>query len=154
MFTLHLITIGSLKTSYLVEGCADYLKRLERVCKFSVLELPASKQREAVKQQQEECERILVALNSVQGAIWVLDERGTVQTSVECSTALESLKDKGESLTIVLGGAYGLSDSIRARADRLIALSAMTFPHELCRLVLLEQLYRAFEIQRGSGYHH
>ena len=90
----------------------------------------------------------------MKGSIWTLDEVGKEMTSQEFADQLSSLKDSGESVIFVLGGAFGLDNRIRDRADHIIALSKMTLQHELCRIVFLEQLYRAMQIQQGSGYHH
>jgi 23S rRNA (pseudouridine1915-N3)-methyltransferase len=119
-----------------------------------VVEIPASKKKEEAQQREEESDRILEALKKSEGKIWVLDEKGSEFTSVDFSKKIGECRDRGESITFVIGGAYGLSDAVRKRADKIIALSAMTFPHELCRLVFLEQLYRAISILAGSGYHH
>lgn len=98
--------------------------------------------------------RILKSLEKHRGEVWVLDERGKGMSSLEFSQSLGRARDAGDPLTFVLGGAYGLTDAVRDRADRLLRLSEMTFPHELCRLVFLEQFYRANEILKGGGYHH
>ena len=117
-------------------------------------EIPASKQSDPTKQKEEECERILKRLESTTGQVWALDERGKQMDSQEMSQKIEKLKDAGQPMIIILGGAYGLTDAIRQQADCVLTLSKMTFPHELCRLLFLEQLYRAHEITRGTGYHH
>ena len=75
-------------------------------------------------------------------------------TSEFFSQALEQMEDRGESVVFVLGGAYGLGDLVRQKADKILRLSDMVLPHELCRVVLLEQIYRAGQIQKGTGYHH
>jgi 23S rRNA (pseudouridine1915-N3)-methyltransferase len=145
-----LLAVGSVKTPWAKEGCAQYLDRLS----IEVLEVPASKQKDPVKQSSEESASIAKRLEKLHGKVWVLDERGEAMTSEEFSEALESLSDFGESVIFVLGGAYGLSEEIRSKADRLIRLSDMVFPHELCAVVLLEQIYRAGQISKGTGYHH
>jgi 23S rRNA (pseudouridine1915-N3)-methyltransferase len=119
-----------------------------------LIELPASKQRDTEKQAAEESARILKKLTDDAGEVWVLDERGSQVSSRDFAAALASLHDSGTSVAFVIGGAYGLDDSVRKRANRILSLSAMTLPHELARLLFLEQLYRAQEIQKGSGYHH
>lgn len=154
MQPITLLTIGSLKTSWIKEGCADYQARIERSCQFEVNEIPASKQKDEVKQREEESVAILTRLEKCRGLVWVLDETGKQFTSQQFADEIEKLSDLGTSITFVLGGAYGHTDEVRHRADRVFALSKMTFPHELCRFVFLEQLYRAQEIRRGSGYHH
>jgi|SRR3989344_1547620 len=154
MSRIQLICIGSLKTSWIREGCSYFFERLKRDCNLEIIELPASKVRDSERQIKEESQRILDALKKREGAVWVLEKSGKQMSSEEFSRALSGFGDRGQSLTIVLGGAYGLSDGVRQQADCLFSLSLMTFPHELCRLIFLEQLYRAIQIGKGSGYHH
>ena len=132
-----LVAIGTLKTPWAKEACNQYLGRLS----IDLIELPASKQKDPSKQSQEESESILKRLSKMQGQVWVLDETGNVV-------------DRGDQVIFVIGGAYGLTDAVRSRADRIIRLSDMTMAHELCRAVFLEQLYRAEQILKGTGYHH
>ncbi len=146
-----LLCVGKLKASWVAEGCAEYLGRLRL---FEVREVPASKERDPARQKEEEGERLLAVAEKLRGELWVLDETGKSFTSRTFSQFLDKAADAGRPLTFVLGGAYGLSDAVKAAARGSIRLSDMTFPHELCRLVFLEQFYRAQEIRRGSGYHH
>lgn len=145
-----LLVVGSLKTSWAKTGCQQYIDRL----RIDLVEVPASKQKDSAKQAEEESLALLGRLEKLRGAVWVLDERGEQMTSEVFANALSSLGDRGEPVVFVLGGAYGLSNAVRDRADRVFALSAMTLPHELCRIVALEQIYRAVQIEQGSGYHH
>ena len=154
MRQIHLIAIGSLKASWARDACKDYGDRIQKAAKFTVTELPASKQKDAQKQQEEECERILQALEKVEGIIFVLDERGQAYSSEALSKELQGYADHGTPVTFVIGGAYGLNDQVRSRADRLLRLSDMVLPHELCRIFFLEQLYRSQQIEKGTGYHH
>lgn len=147
---ITLFTVGSVKTPWITEGCTQYLDRMS----IDVVEVPASKQRDPQKQVQEESTFLLKRLEKVDGEIWVLDETGEGFTSQGFAEVLGQKSDHGICIAFVLGGAYGLHDAIRAKAHRCIRLSDMTFPHELCRLFFLEQLYRANQIQKGSGYHH
>ncbi len=143
--------MGKLKTSWIAEGCGEYLGRLRGV---DVREVPASKERDPLRQKDEEGERLLAAAGKIRGEIWTLDETGKSFASRTFSEFLGKAADRGTQIAFVLGGAYGLSDAVKSAARGSIRLSDMTFPHELCRLVALEQLYRAQEIRRGSGYHH
>lgn len=157
IFTMHRITllcIGSLKTRFLVDGCSHYMERLDHAFDIEVVELPASKEKDSVKQSADESQRLLVTLKKHEGDVWVLDERGKAMISRKFAEALGRARDDGRPVIFVLGGAYGLTDEVRTVAQHVLRLSDMTFPHELCRLVFLEQLYRASEITKGSGYHH
>jgi len=151
---ISLLAIGSLKESWIRTGCGFYLSRLQRAFDVSVQELPASKEKLPEKQRDEELERVFRVLEQCGGEVWLLDEQGDVLTSQQFSAEISKRKDRGAPLTFVVGGAYGFTDAVRHRADHMLSLSAMTLPHELCRLLFFEQLYRASEIMKGSGYHH
>jgi 23S rRNA (pseudouridine1915-N3)-methyltransferase len=154
MHKLTLLTIGSLREPWAKDAAKLYADRLKRAFDFSVLELPASHQPNASGQQVEESQRLLISAEKMKGELWVLDERGTQMTSEEFAKQIGDRRDRGEPVTFILGGSYGLTDHVRGATKKVISLSAMTLPHELCRVVFLEQLYRASEILKGSGYHH
>lgn len=154
MQKITLLCIGSLKTRWIVEGCTHFTERLNHDFDIDVVELSASKEKDPMKQAAEESERLLAALAKKEGDIWVLDERGKAMTSAKFAEALGRARDTGRPVIFVLGGAYGLTEEVRRHAQVMLRLSDMTFPHELCRLIFLEQLYRASEIGKGSGYHH
>jgi 23S rRNA (pseudouridine1915-N3)-methyltransferase len=154
MQRITVITVGTIKTSWLQSGCSEYSQRLQRVVDLNIIEISPSKQKDPAKQQEEESQALLHRLQKIDGKVWILDETGDEMLSEQFAKEFGALADIGHSIVFILGGAYGLSDAIKKKADQLFALSQMTFPHELCRLVLLEQLYRASEIRRGSGYHH
>ena len=154
MQKISLLCIGSLKTRFLAEGCVHYVERLRHAFDVDVIEVPASKEKDPMKQAAEESERLLMTLSKKEGDIWVLDERGKAMTSPKFAEQLGRVRDAGRTLIFVLGGAYGLTDEVRKCTHHVLRLSDMTLPHELCRLVFLEQLYRGGEILKGSGYHH
>ncbi|MBP9773672.1 MAG: 23S rRNA (pseudouridine(1915)-N(3))-methyltransferase RlmH [Candidatus Peribacteraceae bacterium] len=147
MHRITLVVVGKIKTDWISDGCAEFIKRLDPLCDFEIITLKAGTP-------QEEHERILQWMEKKNEPCILLDERGKQRTSQEFSQWIGSFRDRGESMNFILGGAYGFSDAIRSQASHKIALSSMTFPHELCQLVFLEQLYRAHMIARGSGYHH
>ena len=124
-----------------------FQERLGHQCKFGHVVLSAGSP-------EEEHERIIKAITKTSGTVVLLDERGTQRTSAQFAAWIGKHRDRGEALTFVLGGAYGFSDAIRSSVKEKMALSSMTFPHELCQLMFLEQLYRAMSILAGSGYHH
>lgn len=154
MQSITILAVGSLKMPWAAAGASEYVSRLEKDAKFTVEEVPASKQKDPVKQAEEECQSLLKRLEKADGEVWVLDERGKAVSSPQLAADLEALSDEGRSLTVVLGGAYGLTEEVRNRANRVVKLSDMVLPHELCRVVLLEQMYRAIQIRKGTGYHH
>ena len=108
---------------------------------------------EGSRARQEESERILKQIKSDHFVI-LLDERGNNLSSPELSALLEEQFTHSQSVIIIIGGAFGVSSELRERADIVWSLSKLVFPHQLVRLVLTEQLYRAQEIAKGSGYHH
>lgn len=147
MHRITLLSVGKVKTPWTAEGCAVYAERIGHFCDFSERVLSSGSARE-------EHARILEALEKTKGIIVILDERGKELTSRGLAQWIGKQRDTGEPVTFVLGGAYGFSDAIRAKATLVLRLSAMTLPHELCKVLFLEQLYRAHSILAGSGYHH
>lgn len=147
MHRITLLTVGKIKTSWIKDGCDVFIKRLSHSCDFSERILGAGNEKE-------ERQKILDVLVKTDGIIVALDEKGKELSSTEFASWVGKQRDNGQSVLFVLGGAYGLDDRIRAKATLVLSLSRMTLPHELCKLVFLEQLYRAHEIMKGSGYHH
>ncbi|MFH1444845.1 MAG: 23S rRNA (pseudouridine(1915)-N(3))-methyltransferase RlmH [Candidatus Peregrinibacteria bacterium] len=154
MQKITLLCVGSLKTPWVREGIATYRDRLSRGASFELLELAASKRKDSEGQVREESDAVLKILSRREGIVWLLDERGEEWTSGELAQELGKLRDLGTPLTLIIGGAYGVSNVVRDRSDCLVSLSRLTLAHEFVRILVLEQLYRASEIQRGSGYHH
>ena len=130
---LRVVALGGRLPGWAEEACAEYAKRMPRGY---------------------EVERITAKNVARKGNLVALDERGKDMTSVEFAAELQKLQDRGEPVTFILGGSYGLTDNVRAAAKKVVRLSSMVLPHELCRVVFLEQLYRATEINKGSAYHH
>ena len=144
---ITIITIGRLKEKFLVEGTAEYLKRLKPFAKIEIREILECRTVE------EEGKKLL---SQVPQSSWlcVLDVRGQAITSEKFAEKISELNLHGVSnLTFIIGGAFGLSDEVRNAADFLLSLSEMTFTHQMARLILLEQIYRAFKINRGEPYH-
>jgi 23S rRNA (pseudouridine1915-N3)-methyltransferase len=153
MQRIRLLTIGSLKTPWIRDGCSEYRKRLSPLAMFDIEEFKASKENRPERQVRDESIRLLESFGG-EDVLVVLDERGKDMTTEEFSAFLGQHRDRGLSLSFVIGGAYGVDDIVRSRADKLLRLSAMTLPHELCRLVFLESLYRALDLLKGGKYHH
>ncbi|MDD5025851.1 MAG: 23S rRNA (pseudouridine(1915)-N(3))-methyltransferase RlmH [Candidatus Peribacteraceae bacterium] len=154
MQRITLLCVGSIKTPWVREGIATYRERLSHDASFELLELAASRRKDSEGQVSEESDVVLKTLRRRDGVVWLLDERGEEWTSVELARELGRLRDQGIHLTLIIGGAYGVSDAVRQRSDRLMSLSRLTLAHEFVRILILEQLYRAMTILRGSGYHH
>ncbi|HMC98182.1 MAG TPA: 23S rRNA (pseudouridine(1915)-N(3))-methyltransferase RlmH [Flavobacteriales bacterium] len=151
---IRLLLVGRTDRGYVADGVAAYLDRLARTVPVEQVIIPEAGRGEAAYQQRTECERIMAALKPGERVI-VLDERGRPLTSPQFAERLGSWRDQGvRQVAFVIGGAYGLTAEVRERADLVLALSAMTFPHQLVRVLFAEQLYRAFGILQGSPYHH
>ena len=158
MLELKVIAIGKLKERFLSEGCAEYQKRLGAFCRFTLHELPEARlsdhpsQAEIHKALDEEGEKIL---DKAKGSYLVaLCIEGEMLSSVQLSEKLEWLAGTGKSsVSFAIGSSFGLSDRVKEAAGMRISMSRMTFPHQLARLMLLEQLYRACSISAGSKYH-
>ena len=147
MQKISLVSVGKIKTSWIKDGCDVFSERLSHSCDFSERVLSSG-------EASDEHERIVQALVKTSGVIVLLDELGDEMTSREFAQWIGRKRDTGEAMTFVLGGAYGVNDAIRKSAKKIMRLSRMTLPHELCKLMFLEQLYRAHTILEGRGYHH
>ena len=146
MFRYTVIATGKMKNRSLAMLCDDFSKRLKRQGNFELIELKDG-------DVESEGLRILEALAKRSDArIYAMAEEGTTCTSQRLADELYALQ--GRPAIFILGGAYGLSDLVKERADELFALSPLTFTHEIARMLVCEQLYRAVAIQSGCKYHH
>lgn len=153
MQKITLVSIGRPKESWARDASVFYTERLKHAIKFEIMDLPASRETDPVRQMEDESRRLLAFIADQDADVWVLDERGKAMTSPAFAQEIGNARDAGRPLIFLLGGSYGLTDAVR-KAGKTLRLSDMVLPHELCRVVFLEQLYRALEINRGSGYHH
>lgn len=154
MFNITIVAVGKIKEIYLREGILDYQKRIKPYGRLAMEELDGlsfrSDNREQVKKK--EGEKIIKALEKHKGKFVVaLHEWGREFTSVDFSKYLAA---RHEEIVFVIGGSLGFSKEVLDKVDAKISLSKMTFPHEVARLLLCEQLYRAITIDRGKTYHY
>ncbi|HSW91208.1 MAG TPA: 23S rRNA (pseudouridine(1915)-N(3))-methyltransferase RlmH [Candidatus Saccharimonadales bacterium] len=149
---IKILAIGKKHEDWIVGGVERYEKRLKRPFDVSWVFLPHSA-REGLSARQEESERLLSRISSDEYVV-VLDERGKLPDSPGVSKMLLAPLETSKTVVLVIGGAYGVDDSVRQRADYIWSLSPLVFPHQLVRLIISEQLYRAQEIARGNPYHH
>lgn len=156
---IKLVTVGKLKEKYLKDGISEYTKRLNRFTKFDIIELPDEKTPDKashLENQQildKEGTRILSKLADKEFVIALAIE-GQQFPSEKFSKILSDITIRGISdITFVIGGSFGLSTAVKKRANLLMSFGKLTLPHQLMRLVLVEQIYRAFMIQQGSPYH-
>lgn len=151
---LRLVMVGRSERGHVADGLEYYLSRIRRMEQLDVKVVPDAGQGDPAWQRRTESERVLAALKPGDKVV-VLDERGKQLTSPAFAGQIGAWRDQGvRDLVFVIGGAYGLNDAVRQRADLVLALSAMVFPHQLVRVLFAEQLYRALSILKGSGYHH
>lgn len=149
---IRIISVGKKHSSHVRELIEDYQKRLRPPFDVEWMLLPHSMQSGSAGAQ-EESRRILARLND--GAfVILLDERGKQMSSPELSKLVGDTTASGKKVALVIGGAYGVDESVRQRADYVWSLSPLVFPHMLARLVLTEQLYRAQTIVNNEPYHH
>lgn len=156
---VKIIAVGKLKEKYLKDGIAEYGKRMSRFAKFEIVELPDEKTPDNASEAQnhqimeKEGDRILAKI-SERDYVIVLDIEGKQFPSEEFSRIIADTTLRGYSdIVFVIGGSLGLADKVKKRANLKMSFGLLTLPHQLMRLVLAEQIYRAFMIQQGSPYH-
>lgn len=156
---ITILTVGKIKEKFYRDAIDEYSKRLTRYCRLDIKEVADEKtpdeasDAENARIKQKEGERILSNIRDNSYVI-VLAINGKMTDSVEFSQKLDNLAVSGRSdITFVIGGSLGTDDAVNARADYLLSFSQMTFPHQLMRVILLEQIYRAFRISANEPYH-
>jgi Uncharacterized conserved protein len=160
MIKINIYCVGSLKENYLKEASDEYLKRLSRYAKVSIIEVNEAKinsfdNNSLIEKTLDEESKNLLARIKDEEYLVLLDLHGKEYTSEELAFSFNNLVSKGtSSFALVIGGTLGLSDELRKKARAKISLSKMTFPHQLTRIILLEQLYRIFKINNHESYHH
>lgn len=152
---LRALAVGRKHESWVAEGIARYEKRLKKPFDLS-WQLIAHSAREGDAARDEESGRLLDRLTGKHGNDYVilLDERGKALDSPGLATRLQQPLDSARTITVIIGGAYGVNQAVHARADLVWSLSPLVFPHQLVRLILAEQLYRSQEIAGHRPYHH
>lgn len=158
MLTINIICIGKIKETYLKDAIAEYSKRLSRYCKLNIIELPDEKIPDKVNTnlaneiKSKECTNIISHIKK-DSYIIALDLKGNQFTSEEFSKKIENISMENSSITFIIGGSLGLNEEILNMCNQKISFSKMTFPHQLFRVFLLEQIFRAFKISNGETYH-
>lgn len=158
MLTVQILCVGKLKEAYWRDACAEYTKRLQAFCRFSILELPESKLPEHPSDAQ-----IAAALKSEgakirsaagNSAVFALCIEGKQLSSEQLAEKINILTVTGtSSVSFLIGSSFGLCDEVKQSADFKLSMSPMTFPHQLARVMLCEQTYRAFQIMNNGKYH-
>ncbi len=158
MIKITLIALGKLKEKYLRDAVDEYAKRLSRYCKLDIIELnpvnlpekPSQSEIDSALAKEAEMIEKRIHENCIVTALCV---EGKSLSSEKLSEFVESNTNNGKNMCFIIGSSYGLCDIIKKKADLRLSLSEMTFPHQLFRVMLLEQIYRAFKINEGGTYH-
>lgn len=158
MIKVKLIVLGSLKEKYLKDACKEYEKRLSRYCNLEICEIEPVRLAEKPSQSEIESalkkEAELISKKIPQNAkVVTLCVEGKAYSSEDFATDINSQVSMGRNLCFIIGSSYGLCSDIKKSSELRLSLSEMTFPHQLFRVMLLEQIYRAFKINEGSTYH-
>ncbi len=158
MIKITIITLGKLKEKYLSEACGEYQKRLLRYCNLELVQLEPVRLPEKPSQSEIdialEREADMIIKKIPQGnKVLALCVEGKLLTSEGFAQKIGECCNEGKGITFIIGSSYGLSERVKKLSAIRLSLSGMTFPHQLFRVMLLEQIYRAFKINEGSAYH-
>ena len=158
MLSINILCVGKLKESYLRDATEEYSKRMKPLCRLNIVELSEERlgdnpsPAEIRRTIELESERITARIGKGDYVIAMCVE-GKNLSSEELAAKLDAIPLTHSTVDLIIGGSWGLSDALKARADLRLSMGRMTFPHQLCRVMLLEQLYRAFQINKGTKYH-
>lgn len=158
MLSINIICIGKIKEKFFKEAIEEYSKRLSKYCKLTITELPDEKIPDKTNSsiensiKEKECNNIINHIKK-DSYIICLDLKGKELSSEELSTNIENISMTSSQITFIIGGSLGLTEKILNLSNQKICFSKMTFPHQLIRIFLLEQIYRAFKISNGETYH-
>jgi 23S rRNA (pseudouridine1915-N3)-methyltransferase len=150
---LRVIAVGKDRSGLYAPAVEEYAERIGRYVKFEVVEVPEARKHAGTSRAKEEEGEALLARIGERERVVALDERGEQLTSVELAKRVEWWIRGGRDVALVIGGSDGLSEAVLARAEERLALSRLTLAHRLARLVLVEQIYRAWTILKGEPYH-
>lgn len=149
---IKIITVGTIKEKYLKEAIEEYKKRLSKYTAFELIEVKDEGFVEEKKAMTLEAEKIIKYI-SPRDYIITMEIEGNMYTSEEFSKKLDKIQTENSNIVFIIGGSYGLSDEVKSKAKLHMSFSKMTFPHQLFRVFLLEQIYRAYKIINNESYH-
>lgn len=149
---IKILCIGKIKEKYLTDAIEEYKKRLSKYTKLEIIELMDSSLEDEIIVKRKEKEHLLKYINK-KDYIITLEIEGTQLTSKEFANKLESINITNTNIIFIIGGSYGLDDDIKKLSDLKLSFSKMTFPHQLFRVLLLEQIYRTYKIRNNEKYH-
>lgn len=152
MLKVNIVCVGTIKEKFFTDAISEYSKRLSKFCKLQIFEVAEESKEQSIEKKIEiESERLK---NACRGFIILLDRCKQKVSSEELSNMLDTLKSAGTSeVSFVIGGSNGVSEEFKRQANKCVSFGKITFPHQLFRVVLLEQIYRAFTISAGLPYH-
>ena len=147
---MKIICVGKVKEKFFVDAINEYSKRISKYTKLEIIEIPdESNESIAMKK---EGEKILSKIKDNDYVV-TLEIEGNILTSLEFAKKIDNNFNSNKNLTFVIGGSYGLDESVKSRSDYKLSFSKFTFPHQLFRVILLEQIYRAYKINNNENYH-
>ncbi len=149
---IKIITVGAIKEKYLRDAIDEYTKRLRKFTNLEIIELKDENLNEIEKNKIKEAERIKKHIDK-KDYIITLEIEGKQISSEEFSKKIENTLIESSNITFIIGGSYGLADEIKSLSNFKLSFSKMTFPHQLFRVILLEQIYRAYKIMNNENYH-
>ena len=149
---IKIITVGKLKEKYLIDAVEEYKKRLSKYTKIEIIEVKDESSYEEDKNKEKEAENIIKYIGD-KDFIITLEIDGKEISSVEFASKIENIFNINSNITFIIGGSYGLSNRLKELSNYKLSFSKMTFPHQLFRVILLEQIYRAFKINNNESYH-
>jgi len=158
MLSINIVCVGKIKEKFFRDSIDEYSKRLSKYCKLDILELPDEKIPDKINEsiineiKEKECNNIINHLKK-DSYIIALDLKGKEFSSEEFSKKIDSISMQNSKITFIIGGSLGLTDKLLNMCNEKICFSKMTFPHQLIRIFLIEQIYRAFKISNGESYH-
>lgn len=155
MIAINLICVGKIKEKFFVDAICEYQKRLKSFCMLKIIELKETNYSNPTKGEIEKIKEIegKLILEKLTPNSVLLDVMGMEKSSEEFAKSLEEAKQKTSEITFVIGGSYGVSDEVKKKIGTKISFSRLTFPHQLMRVIFLEQLYRGFTINANKTYH-
>ncbi len=150
MLKINIISVGSIKESYIKNGINEFSKRISKYANIFFIELKESK-RDSLTSLQEEQNSILK--NIKKGFNIILDAKGKKLNSIDFAKLLDDITSQNSEINFIIGSSHGLSNKVKKEGDLLISFSDLTFPHQLFKLILVEQIYRGLSINSGGKYH-
>ena len=147
MKKVNLLCVGKIKEKYLRDGIEEYAKRLSRFCSFNEIQLPDYCENDEVKRESDDI------LAKIKGFTILCDIKGKQLSSEQISEVMDKAYLTNSEITFIIGGSRGVDERVRAKADLCLSFGNATFPHQLMRLLLTEQIYRAFNISENTPYH-